>query len=90
VRAAGLALGLLVVAVGPATAEERRLDQFDPQGHRTGHVIVDGQRLDLYDANGRRIGSGRRDERTGDVEVFDKHGRRSLTIRPEPKGRIPR
>jgi hypothetical protein len=80
---AGLIAALLALAlVGPATAEERRLDLFDTKGRWTGHVIVDEStgRLDTYDRAGRRTG-GRVGPRTGDVELFDLDGARQR-LRP--------
>jgi hypothetical protein len=79
--AALLALGLL----GPAIADERRLDLFDPQGRRAGHVRIDDRsgRVDFYDAQSKRVGFGRVTP-TGDLERFGLDGRRQETIQPGP------
>jgi len=66
---------IVFVTTSASAADRQRVDLYDRHGQREGYAIIDGNRVDLYDRGSRRIGQGRVSER-GDVELFDRYGKR--------------
>ena len=85
-----LAAGTGLLLGGQLVIAAERIDFFDTNSNRTGHIIVDPKtkRFDTYDRQSKRTGWGTITRESGEVQVYDNNGNRvgSGTLpAPQPK-----